>query len=115
TTIGSVTAVTDNNNGTYMTTLTSAATGTATTTGTLDGMDITDETEVTIGAGAASTITTTAVVLDGTAGETTTITVQAKDAHGNILTVGGSVVSAVVSGSNPVGVTAVDNGDGTYT
>jgi len=65
---------------------------------------------------AANAGQSTATVPDGTATQTTTITVQARDAFGNLRTSGGNTVLVTVSGTNATGpITATDNGDGTYT
>ena len=118
TTLGTLSAVTDNGDGTYTATLTSATTaGTATISGTLAGAAITDTETVQMTVGAASTSTTTitanptSIAADGTT--TSTITAQLKDANGNNLTTsGGTVVLATTLGT----LSAVtDNGDGTYT
>ncbi|HET6578293.1 MAG TPA: ferritin-like domain-containing protein [Gemmatimonadales bacterium] len=62
---------------------------------------------------ADSTATVPATVAGGSA---VTITVQAKDAGGRNLTSGGAAVAATVTGANSAGpISAVDNGDGTYT
>ncbi|MCJ7629170.1 MAG: hypothetical protein MUO50_12385, partial [Longimicrobiales bacterium] len=63
----------------------------------------------------ASPANSTAKVGSGTAGLPTNIVVQARDAHGNPLSVGGETVVVTVSGKNPTGtMTATDVGDGTY-
>src|SRR5690606_37357479 len=59
TTVGTLSAVTDNGNGTYTATLLPAALPTSTITGTLNGTAITDDATVTIGVGAAEVTTTT--------------------------------------------------------
>src|SRR5690606_32824819 len=66
-------------------------------------------------AGDATASTTTANVSDGTAGEVTTIVVTVKDIHDNPVGKGGANVKAEITGVNPQSVTAMDNGDGTYT
>ena len=115
--LGSLSAVTDNNNGTYSATLTSATSaGIATITGDLNGSAITDNATVDFTAGAASTVTSllsaspTSIVANGSS--TSTITVQLKDANGNNLIIGGD---AVVLSTNLGTLGAVtDNGNGTY-
>lgn len=62
---------------------------------------------------ADSTATVPATVATGSP---VTITVQAKDAGGRNLTSGGAAVAATITGANAAGpISAVDNGDGTYT
>jgi gliding motility-associated-like protein len=118
TTNGTISAVTDNGDGTYSATLTSSAvTGIATISGKLNGGDITDTETVNftprIASAATSTIVaaTTSLLADGSS--TTTITIQLKDNNGDNLTTGGDVVSL----TSTLGTlsTVVDNGDGTYT
>ncbi|MFB2119968.1 filamin/ABP280 repeat domain-containing protein [Parapedobacter sp. 2B3] len=117
TTIGTLGTVTDNNNGTYTATLTSAATGTATITGTLDGIAISNDVEISIGVGSADITKTVASVPAGTAGKLTTITITVGDGYGNPVTGVSGNLSINVGGSN-AGATVssiVDNSDGTYT
>ena len=120
TTLGTLSAVTDNNNGTYTATLTSAkSAGTATITGTLGGAAIADNEAVAFTPGAASVATSTITASPTTveAGQTSKITVQLKDANGNNLTVsGGAVVLSLVPGLTGATISEViDNKDGTYT
>jgi hypothetical protein len=66
--------------------------------------------------GAVSPASSTATVPGGTVGIPITIVVQARDAYGNPLEVGGEAVVVTVTGKNPTGpITATDGGDGTYT
>jgi hypothetical protein len=118
TTAGTLGNVTDNGNGTYTATLTSAAApGTATITGKLGGDDIVDTETVTFKVGVASAATSTitaaptSITADGTS--TSTITVQLKDALGNNLTTGGATVTLATTAGTLSNVT--DNGNGTYT
>ncbi|MGQ0703975.1 MAG: invasin domain 3-containing protein [Gemmatimonadales bacterium] len=118
TTAGTLSAVTDNGNGTYTATLTSSTTaGTATITGTLNGAAITDNETVTFTPGPASAATSTitaaptSIVANGTS--TSTVTVQLKDANGNNLTSGGATVVLATTAGTLSAVT--DNGNGTYT
>ncbi len=123
TTLGTLGSVTDHANGTYTATLTSATTaGTATISGTLNGVGnaITDTAAVVFTAGAAVAATTTisaaptSVVANGTSAST--ITVHAKDANGNPLSVGGDIVTIGVALNSLGSVSGVtDVGDGTYT
>ena len=118
TSLGTLGSVTDNGDGTYTATLTSAITaGTATISGTLGGAAITDTATVTMTVGAASVATSTitasptSITANGTT--TSTITVQLKDASGNNLTTGGATVALSTSLGTLGSVT--DNGNGTYT
>ncbi|ACQ81027.1 Ig domain protein group 1 domain protein [Beutenbergia cavernae DSM 12333] len=118
TNLGTVGAVTDNGDGTYTATLTSAtAAGTATVSFTLDGTAGTDTAEVVFVAGAPDPATSTiaadptSITADGVA--TSTVTVTAVDANGNPVGAGGAAVVIAASAGTISGVT--DNGDGTYT
>ncbi|HWP36325.1 MAG TPA: invasin domain 3-containing protein, partial [Gemmatimonadales bacterium] len=116
TTLGTLSTVSDNRNGTYTATLTADTTsGTATLSGTVNTLPITEAATVTFTPGAASASQTTATVPDGTAGQLTTITVQARDEFGNDLTLGGDIVVVMITGTNPDTLSATDNDDGTYT
>ncbi len=86
TTSGSLGSVTDNSNGTYTATLTSATTtSTATITGQLNSSALANSTSVAFTPGPATSLqVTTASPL--TAGVATGVTVTAKDAHGNTAT-----------------------------
>ncbi len=119
TTLGTLGAVTDNGNGTYTATLTSALNNlaTATVSGTIAGGTIGHNATVSFVPGPVSAANTVIsanhgwTLDDGTS--TTTITVQAKDATGNNLAgSGGTVVLSATLGTLG-GVT--DNGNGTYT
>jgi adhesin/invasin len=116
--LGTLGAVTDNTDGTYTATLTSATTaGTATVTGTVNAIAIIDDATVTFTAGAAAPATSlitavpTSIAADGVS--TATITVQLKDASGNNLTTGGDAVT-LVTDLGTLGAVS-DNTDGTYT
>jgi hypothetical protein len=61
--------------------------------------------------GAAST----AKVPNGTAGTSTTLTVQGRDTYGNAVTTGGAIVTVRVTGANTSSPTVTDNANGTYT
>ena len=118
TTLGSLGSVTDNLDGTYTATLTSAtSTGTATVTGTVNAAAITDNATVDFVPGPADetqsliTAAPTSIVADGVT--TSTITVQLKDANGNDLTAGGDAVALFTTLGSLGSVT--DNLDGTYT
>ena len=118
TTLGSLGSVTDNSDGTYTATLTSAVTtGTATITGTVNAAAITDNATVAFTAGGADPATSlitalpTSITADGSS--TSTITVQLRDALNNNLTSGGDTVALGTSLGSLGSVT--DNSDGTYT
>lgn len=65
--------------------------------------------------GPANAATSTATVPPGIAGGATTIKVQARDAFGNPLTMGGGTVAASIAGGNTATATVTDVGNGTYT
>ncbi|KQN98845.1 hypothetical protein ASF12_18785 [Paenibacillus sp. Leaf72] len=114
---GTVSAVTDNGNGTYTASLTAPVTvGSATISATVGGQSITSTASVQFVAGAASTATSTVESADATLTadgvSQTTISVKLKDAQGNALTSGGAVVTIASTRGNVGSVT--DNGDGTY-
>lgn len=115
TTLGSLSSVSDNADGTYTATLSSAASGTATVTGTVNGAAIADNAVVGVDIGAASAAQSAATVPTGTAGSQTSITVQARDAFGNNRTSTSGAVLASVTGANTVSAGVADNADGTYT
>jgi hypothetical protein len=66
-------------------------------------------------AGSVDGAASTATVPNGRAGNVTTITVQARDAHGNVVTTGGAAVSVQVTGANTATATVTDKANGTYT
>ncbi|WP_237712638.1 Ig-like domain-containing protein, partial [Paenibacillus elgii] len=97
-TLGTVSAVTDNQSGTYTATLTAPTTvGTATISATVGGSAIASTTSVQFVPGAASRATSTveagssSLIADGAS--QTTISVKLKDAQGNALTSGGAAVT----------------------
>ena len=115
---GTLTTVTDNNDGTYIATLTSTTVGMATLSATIDGEAITGSQEptVTFSPGAASAsqstigVSSTSISID----DPVTVIVRAKDAGNNNLSSGGAEVVITTTGSGTL--TAVtDNNDGTYT
>ncbi|MGD8190639.1 invasin domain 3-containing protein [Brevibacillus ginsengisoli] len=117
-TLGTISAVTDMQNGTYTATLTAPTTiGTATISATVDGSPIASTTSVQFVPGAASIATSTveagnaSLVADGTS--QTTVSVKLKDANGNALRSGGEAVE-ITSTLGTVGLLR-DNNDGTYT
>jgi hypothetical protein len=109
--------VVDNNDGTYTATYTPTTAGPDDFNITLNGTTIGGGPYGSVvGPGPVSAPQSTATVPPGNAGSVTTIVVQARDAFGNNLTTGGSVVAATVTGENAAAVvTVVDNLDGTYT
>lgn len=117
TTLGVLTAVTDNNDGTYTASLSanSSGIGNALINGKLDGVALQDEEVVQIWVGIPSANTTTIIASPTTitADETSTITVQLKDQHGNLINATTSLVSLQTS----LGVlsTVTDNEDGSFT
>jgi adhesin/invasin len=117
TNLGTLSSVTDNGNGTYTAVFTaSVTTGTATISGTVNGQNLPTATVV-MGAGIASTATTTidasptSIVANGIS--TSTITVRLRDAEGNLLTTGGATIVLAAS-TGTIGV-VTDNNNGTYT
>lgn len=118
TTAGTVGATTDNTDGTYSATLTSATTaGTASLSFTVNGevADDTDTVRFTAGGAVAgtSTISASAVELAADGAATSTITVQAFDANGNPVASGGATVTIASTAGTLTDV--VDNKNGTYT
>ncbi|WP_028550060.1 invasin domain 3-containing protein [Paenibacillus sp. UNC451MF] len=117
-TLGTVSPVTDNNNGTYTATLTAPATvGTATVSASVGGSPIASTATVQFVPGAPSaanstlTVGGTSLTANGTS--QTSIIVKLKDMHGNSLTKGGAAV-AITSTLGTVG-TVTDDNNGTYT
>ena len=124
TTGGTLSAVTDNGNGTYTATLTSPASpGSGTVSGTVNAAAITDTATVTFTAGpppppgpadgTTSTITAAPASIVANGASTSTITVRLKDASGTNLVAGGDAVALSTTGGTLSAVT--DNGNGTYT
>jgi adhesin/invasin len=110
-------SVTDQGNGTYTASYTPTAAGTDNLAITINGTAIGGSPFTSaVGVGAVSPANSTASVPGGTVGVPITIVVQARDAYGNPLDVGGENVVVTVTGKNPTGpITATDEGDGTYT
>jgi hypothetical protein len=106
-----------NGSGVATGTVSSTGAGSKTITAVVDGISINQSQNVVVSPAAADAATSTAnVPASGSAGNPTTITIQAKDQFGNDVTVGGASVQVTVSGSNSFGpFAASDNGDGTYT
>jgi adhesin/invasin len=116
--LGTMGSITDNNDGSYTATFTSATTtGTATITGTVNAAAITNSATVTLTPGPADATTSLvaaapiSIVADGVT--TSTITVQLKDAFSNNLTIGGDTVALATDLGSLGSVT--DNSNGTYT
>ncbi|QMV41493.1 Ig-like domain-containing protein [Cohnella cholangitidis] len=117
-TLGTVSAVTDNNNGTYTATLTApTTTGTATIGASVGGSPITSTASVQFVAGAPSTAHSTVqsgnATLTANGTSQTTVTVRLKDAYGNAITTGGATVAIASTLGTVSAVT--DNNNGTYT
>ncbi|MBV5348625.1 hypothetical protein JZU61_03055, partial [bacterium] len=121
TTLGALTGVTDNSNGTYTATLSGNNTGagTATITGSLSGTvtgAFTDDASVTITEGlpVLSKILITANPTSITADQTSTITIQLKDQWENNLTTSRGTITLATA---PIGhlTSVTDNSNGSYT
>jgi YVTN family beta-propeller protein len=120
---GSISAVTDNNNGKYTAVFTADTAGTETTIhATIGGQQVTSTLPtVTVIAGAISTAKSIVTSSDSvtTTGGTLTLTLTAKDAAGNALTKGGSTVVFTQGGGTSTGTIApspaTDNNTGSYT
>ncbi len=118
TSAGTLGAVADNGNGTYTASLRSGTTPTnAAIHGTLNGVAIADTEVVQFVPPVPSTATTTisaapgSIVANGSS--TATITVQAKDASGNNIVIGGATVTLSTTAGSLGPVT--DHNNGTYT
>ena len=117
-TVGTIGTITDNGNGTYTATFTSAtATGDSFITGTIGGNTITGSASVSLTPGTVSTartaISTSPTTLVANGSTQSTVTVQAKDANGNDLTTSGGAVTLHPT-LGTIG-TVINNNDGTYT
>src|SRR5690606_26472122 len=115
TTHGTLTPVTDNGDGTYTAVFSATTPGRATNSGNVNSADMIDTVDIEVSVGKANTLTSTVTSGEAsiTAGESTTITVQLKDAHGNALVTGGDSVELETDLGTVTPV--VDNDDGTYT
>ncbi|MCJ7626881.1 MAG: Ig-like domain-containing protein, partial [Longimicrobiales bacterium] len=113
---GPITAI-DAGDGTYTASYTPTATGIDNVAITLNGAPLGGSPFPSkVGAGSACPANSTAKVGSGTAGLPTNIVVQARDAYGNPLSVGGETVVITVSGTNhPGALTVTDRANGTYT
>ena len=117
-TVGTIGTITDNGNGTYTATFTSAtATGDSFITGTIGGNAITGSASVSLTPGTVSAartaISTSPTTLVANGSTQSTVTVQAKDANGNDLTTSGGAVTLHPT-LGTIG-TVINNNDGTYT
>lgn len=120
TSTGSISAVVDNGNGTYSATFTGAVSGTATTLrASVSGTPLTSTApQISVVPGTASL--SQSLLSVGTAslisGSTTSLTLVLRDSNGNAIQTGGSTVFFNRSGGTSTGniITAVDNGNGTY-
>ena len=122
TSTGTITATSDNANGTYTATFTGVAAGSATTLGaTINGTLASSSVSLTVVPGNSAAAQSVITVSGGTvaSGSLVTLTLQAKDASGNLVPTGGSTVIFSSSGGTSTGAIApspaTDNGDGTYT
>ncbi len=109
--------VTDQGDGTYTASYTPTMVGADYVAITMKGTPISDSPFTsTVDVGPVNPAHSTAAVPDGKEKTPTNIEIQARDAYGNPLTVGGDDVVVTVTGKNPTGpLTATDVGDGTYT
>ncbi len=118
-TAGTLGAVTDNGDGTYTATLTASNTAeTATVTGTVNTVSISDDASVIFSTAplpdpAVSTISASPTTVSADGSSTSTIIVQLKFTNGTDLTTGGDLVELATTAGTLGAVT--DNGDGTYT
>ncbi|PWW06530.1 S-layer family protein, partial [Paenibacillus cellulosilyticus] len=115
---GTVSAVTDNGNGTYTATLTAPTTvGASTISATIGGSAIASTATVQFISGTPSTTTSLVSVdnsmLTADGASQATVTVTLKDAQGNEITTGGETVVITATSGTVSAVT--DKGDGTYT
>lgn len=121
TTLGTLSDVTDNGNGTYTATLTSSTTeGTAVITGTVNETAVPDTAEVAFVAATGpaidpvnSIITAADDSIPANGTSTTLVTLTTYDTEGNPITAGGAVVTLETTLGTLGDVT--DNGNGTYT
>jgi gliding motility-associated-like protein len=117
TSAGTLSAVTDNGDGTYTAILTSPTQVTvASISGKVEGNNITDTATVNFvpgpASGATSTITSAQTTLIANGVSTSVVTIQLKDINGNNLTSGGDNVTLTTTLGTLSDV--ADNGDGTY-
>jgi adhesin/invasin len=117
TTLGTLSAVTDNLDGTYGATLVSTIAGSSLIKGALGGVSLVNTATGVFVPGAASaiksTINTSLTTLPADGTSTTLITVRLKDAQNNPLTTGGDTVTLTTTAGTLSGLT--DLGNGKYT
>jgi hypothetical protein len=115
---GTFSGIADNGDGTYTATFTGVLAGNGSIHATFNGKSVTSNQAVTITVGNVN-LTTSAVTLSSnnvTAGNTVTVTLQAKDYGGNLVGGGLTVAFALGAGGADGSFGAVlDHGDGTYT
>jgi hypothetical protein len=118
---GTVGAAVDHKNGTYTATFTATQVGTNTITATVGGSAVTSTPPtITVTPGSAS-VATSVVSVNSTSivsGTSVTVTLQAKDAHGNLETTGGLKVAfglGKATGAKGTFSAVKDNKNGTYT
>ncbi len=113
---GANVTVIDNRDGTYFATYTPKMPGKDRIAITIDGRPIgSGPIRPVVAVGAASGLHSIATVPNGRVGKPTVITIQARDASGNDLTVGGDKVAVEVSVANTVQAKVTDNRNGTHT
>jgi filamin len=106
----------DNKDGTYFATYTPAVPGKDRVSITVAGRPIgSGPIRPVVAVGAAHGRQSTATVPAGKVGRRTVITIRARDASGNDLSVGGDKVTVAISVANTTAAEVVDNRDGTYT
>src|SRR5690606_20856479 len=113
--LGTLSPVVDQGDGTYTAVFSATTPGRATISGNVNSADMIDTVDIEVSVGKANTLTSTVTSGEAsiTAGASTTITVQLKDAHGNALVTGGDSVELETDLGTVTPV--VDNDDGTYT
>jgi len=116
---GTFSAVTDNGNGTYTGTFTGTTAGPVTLGATVNSVATTSTAAVTVTVGtiSAATSVVTADSAQVAISHATILTLQAKDAAGNLLTTGGATVVFSQRAGNGAGTfsAVTDNANGTYT
>ncbi|HEX2188410.1 MAG TPA: invasin domain 3-containing protein [Longimicrobiaceae bacterium] len=117
TTGGTLSAVTDNGDGSYTATLTApTATGTATVSGTLDGAALGNTETVSFVPGAPARYEVSASAATAVAGEPVTVTARLVDAHGNAVPAAGRTVAwSSTDGGSFAAPTSATDADGTAT
>jgi len=113
-----ISAVTDNGNGSYTATITNTVAENINITGTLNSFGIVDNASVNFVAGSSASasqtlISVSPVSLTADGLSSAAITVQAKDTFGNDITSGGLSIFLTENGSAVIS-SIIDNGNGTY-